>query len=361
STLLIQSAQDEHTGNYTCLASNSARTATITATLSVSVPPSWILEPSSRSVALGGTVIFNCLAKGFPKPTMLWKRETESHKFVNLMVSDGEVSYWENGTMKINSVEQRHEGRYICEANNGVGAGLSKVVTLNVNEPPWFSVRSHRKQAMVGDTTTLSCEAKGDKPLKLSWSKDKAPLPSLMRYDISERETDYVSITELVIRSTLVGDSGHYICTANNDHGSLTSDFQLLVQDVPGPPTSVTVAEDGSRYLTLSWTPPPDSNAPIKAYIVTYHQQNNDLHSVPSDGREVTVEGDERRVRIEGLRPAGSYVFSVVAENRVGRSQVSSPLTANTHEEPPEGMPINIRVTSLSSTALSVSWDPPQE
>lgn len=58
----------------------------------------------------------------------------------------------------------------------------------------------------------------------------------------------------------------------------------------------------------------------------------------------MTVEGDQRRVRIEGLLPATMYVFTVVAENRVGRSQQSSPLRVKTQEEAPSGHPQNVRV-----------------
>lgn len=45
----------------------------------------------------------------------------------------GGVTSWENGTLVMSPAERRHEGRYLCEANNGVGAELSKVVTLSVN------------------------------------------------------------------------------------------------------------------------------------------------------------------------------------------------------------------------------------
>ncbi|KAG7172474.1 Down syndrome cell adhesion molecule-like protein 1-like 2, partial [Homarus americanus] len=48
-------------------------------------------------------------------------------------------------------------------------------------EPPWFAVRSQRQQVKVGGTATLSCEARGDAPLALSWTRGTAPLPPLPR------------------------------------------------------------------------------------------------------------------------------------------------------------------------------------
>ncbi|XP_063589130.1 cell adhesion molecule Dscam2-like [Penaeus indicus] len=370
SMMVIESATAAHSGNYTCTATNAARATTSTARLTVSgrahkttpgggngtadsVPPAWLVEPASASVALGGVVALHCLAKGFPTPTVVWRKETASGEFAGVATGEGGVAGFENGTLLVSRAERRHEGRYLCEANNDVGAGLSKVVTLSVNEPPWFAVRSQRQQVVVGATASLTCEAHGDIPLKLVWTRDGAPLPALPRYELSDREVDTGQVSELVLRSTHVGDSGTYVCTATNTHGSLTADFHLLVQDVPGPPSGVGVVEEGARHLTLTWTPPEDSNAPISAYIVTFtaHDSQQPPDGIFSGPREVTVEGDQRRVRIEGLLPSTTYEFSVVAENRVGRSQTSSPLRFKTQEEAPSGHPQNVRV----------SWEPPPE
>ncbi|KAK7082481.1 hypothetical protein SK128_000210 [Halocaridina rubra] len=361
SILVIELASADHSGNYTCAATNPAQTSYANAQLTVSVPPAWVVEPSSANVALSGQVALHCLAKGFPNPTVVWRKETTTGDFSGVATGESGVDGWENGTLSVSRAERRHEGRYLCEANNGVGAGLSKVVSLTVNEPPWFGVRSQRQQVVVGATATLTCEAHGDIPLTLVWTRDSSPLPALPRYEVSEREMEKGRLSELVLHTTHVGDSGTYVCTATNAHGFLTADFHLLVQDVPGSPLGLGVSEEGSRHLTLSWTPPEDSNSPISAYLVSFTPQDTQLF--PSGffigPREVTVEGDQQQVRIEGLIPATSYVFTVVAENRVGRSKLSSPLRVTTHEEAPSGHPQNVRVVAVSSTALQVSWEPP--
>ena len=38
----------------------------------------------------------------------------------------------EEGTLTINSIQKSNEGRYLCEAANGIGSGLSAVITVNV-------------------------------------------------------------------------------------------------------------------------------------------------------------------------------------------------------------------------------------
>lgn len=50
-----------------------------------------------------------------------------------MATGEGGLAAWENGTLMVSRAERRHEGRYLCAANNGVGSGLSKVVALSVN------------------------------------------------------------------------------------------------------------------------------------------------------------------------------------------------------------------------------------
>ena len=53
-------------------------------------------------------------------------------EFIDVL-GDASVSLWPNGTLSVSRAERRHEGRYICQASNSVGAGLSKVVNLYVH------------------------------------------------------------------------------------------------------------------------------------------------------------------------------------------------------------------------------------
>ena len=40
---------------------------------------------------------------------------------------------WSNGSLLLTSVTQDDEGFYMCEANNGVGNGLSDIIKLKVH------------------------------------------------------------------------------------------------------------------------------------------------------------------------------------------------------------------------------------
>lgn len=44
-----------------------------------------------------------------------------------------EPLYFSNGTLQIQAIRRSHQGYYLCEASNGIGSGLSKVIRLVVN------------------------------------------------------------------------------------------------------------------------------------------------------------------------------------------------------------------------------------
>lgn len=48
-----------------------------------------------------------------------------------------------NGSLLIRELEEADQGYYLCEAHNGIGAGISKLVFLTVHVPPHFDTK-HR-------------------------------------------------------------------------------------------------------------------------------------------------------------------------------------------------------------------------
>lgn len=43
------------------------------------------------------------------------------------------VNFFRNGTLEFLHTSKANEGKYMCEAKNGVGLGLSKVIQLKIN------------------------------------------------------------------------------------------------------------------------------------------------------------------------------------------------------------------------------------
>ena len=85
-------------------------------------------------------MIINCAASG--QPRVWWDRAEKSqmpntgqsvHQSFRTVISNSHMHTLENGSLTIKDVSEDDEGVYLCQANNGVGTGLSKVVTLKVN------------------------------------------------------------------------------------------------------------------------------------------------------------------------------------------------------------------------------------
>ncbi|CAN7999140.1 unnamed protein product, partial [Ixodes hexagonus] len=100
------------------------------------VPPKWKIEPSDKSSIVGSRVTFDCQADGHPAPLIRWKIALGEMAFplsFKSIISNYHMQMFENGSLIINDVEPKDGGKYLCEATNGIGVGLSTVVRLSVH------------------------------------------------------------------------------------------------------------------------------------------------------------------------------------------------------------------------------------
>ncbi|RWS11782.1 Down syndrome cell adhesion molecule-like protein Dscam2, partial [Dinothrombium tinctorium] len=192
STLIFESLRPEHKGNYTCVASNIAGSVSHNASMVIHVPPKWRLEPIDASVIKGRTAIVDCQADGFPPPRIRWSKaegflQTPPSEF-KAINSSPHLRVFENGSLAIHNTQKSDAGYYLCQANNGIGAGLSKVLKLTVHVAAHFESKFRAETVRKAHEVRLKCESIGDKPLTISWLKDKLAFNPHEdpRYELSE-------------------------------------------------------------------------------------------------------------------------------------------------------------------------------
>ncbi|XP_024939106.1 Down syndrome cell adhesion molecule-like protein Dscam2 isoform X43 [Cephus cinctus] len=360
SVLSIDSVAAHHAGEFTCVASNLVGSASHSATLSVNVPPRWILEPTDKAFAQGSDARVECKADGFPKPQVTWKRAAGDTPgdYNDLKLSNPDISV-EDGTLSINNIQKTNEGYYLCEAVNGIGSGLSAVILISVQAPPHFEIKLRNQTARRGEPAVLQCEAQGEKPIGILWNMNNKRLDtkSDSRYTIREEILANGVLSDLSIKRTERSDSALFTCVATNAFGSDDTSINMIVQEVPEVPYGLKVLDKSGRSVQLSWAAPYDGNSPIKRYVVEYKMSKG---SWETDIDRVLVPGSQQNVAgVFNLRPATTYHLRIVAENEIGISEPSDTVTIITAEEAPSGPPSSVRVDALDQHTLKVTWKPP--
>ncbi|GLG93723.1 Tyrosine-protein phosphatase Lar, partial [Gryllus bimaculatus] len=359
SILTIDSVTSSHSGNYTCVVGNRAGTVEHTAHLSVMVPPRWVVEPSDQSVVLGNSVMLTCQVDGFPKPTVVWKQAigNQPGEYREIGYRSDRIRSLENGSLIIPRVAEEHEGYYLCQAMNGISAGLSKVVHLTVYAGPQFKTRSRQETVRKGDLVHLRCEAEGDVPMDIIWkAKGSRIEPGYdIRYMIKNTSLSHGMMSELNILEASHLDRGEYTCTANNAYGQDHTSIQLLVQEPPNFPRNLHIAEQTSRSVRLSWSPSA-GDTPVTSYILQYKEARDVWHE---HNPQKIVGGDKTVMLVTGLRPATTYHFRLYAENQLGMSAPSDVLHGTTDGDIPAGTPQQVAAEAMSAQTLRITWQPP--
>ncbi|XP_017009502.2 cell adhesion molecule Dscam2 isoform X6 [Drosophila takahashii] len=366
SLLSIPSLSATHSGEYTCVAKNPAAEIKYTALLQVKVPPRWIVEPVDANVERNRHIMLHCQAQGVPTPSIVWKKATGSKSGEYEEVRERPFTkLLGNGSLLLQHVKEDREGFYLCQANNGIGTGIGKVIQLKVNSSPYFSSTSRSVMVKKGDTALLQCAVSGDKPINIVWMRSgKNTLNPSTNYKISvkqEATPDGVS-AELQIRTVDATDSGPYFCRASNLYGNDQQLVQLQVQEPPLPPSVLEAAMISSRSVNIKWQPKTLGTGDVTKYLVEFHEADRSLPPAlfVEQWQQIEVKDPPHfNALIENLKPATRYAFRVIAEGSAGRSAPSQELIVRTEPQRPAGPPLSLSARPLSSTELLISWVAP--
>lgn len=130
-SLTISNAQSDDIGIYQChVASISSRPARVRFYRG-RAKPSIVHSPIHSEVEKGSTIILDCGASGFPRPTFAWYKDGG-----RLSTAHDRYKIELNGTLVINNAQLGDSGHYRCSASNYLGRASSAArVKVNLKIP----------------------------------------------------------------------------------------------------------------------------------------------------------------------------------------------------------------------------------
>lgn len=129
--------------------------------------------------------------------------------------------------------------------------------------------------------------------------------------------------------------------------------MKILLHTVPtASPENITSIVDSATQITFDWSPPPprEINGVLRIYIAELLERYT--------GRDWVLFAVDTGVSINSLHPYYMYDFKVSAYT-IGQGPYSDVVTVLTDEDIPTAPPQDITVNQLSSTRMSLTWNPP--
>ncbi|NXF12445.1 HMCN1 protein, partial [Smithornis capensis] len=217
SELLIERVSKDDSGTYVCTAENTVGSIRAIGSVYVKEPPVFKGDyHSSRIEPLGGNAMLNCEVRGDPPPTIQW-----SKKGVGVQISN-RIQQLLNGSLAIYGTVNDDAGDYKCVATNDAGV-VERSLTLTLQSPPVITVEPVGTVVDAGATAVLNCQAQGEPPPTLGWSRQGHPV-------VSDDRVSLLSNGSLRVAAARQEDTAEYQCIARNLLGSVLVTAPLTVQ-----------------------------------------------------------------------------------------------------------------------------------
>ncbi|KAJ3659401.1 hypothetical protein Zmor_011091 [Zophobas morio] len=249
-TLVINPTDMGDYGEYECEVTNiEGEKQTAKAFLNVQYQAKVIFAPPEIHLPYGRPALIDCHFRANPPLTNLrWEKDGFLFDPYNIQG----VFYRRNGSLYFTKVDESHNGRYTCTPFNELGTqGPSSPIFVTVQRPPVFVVTPHNLYIRkLGETIEMPCNARdgenGHKPIILWYKKNGASLP-MGRYSIRDGNLTIINIQE--------EDRGIYQCSATNKAATITTETELLVENIPSSAPSNLTAVSSATSIHLAWLP----------------------------------------------------------------------------------------------------------
>ncbi|KFQ32672.1 Matrix-remodeling-associated protein 5 [Mesitornis unicolor] len=273
-TLLIQKAQRSDSGNYTCVARNSAGEDRKIVWIHVNVQPPRINGHLSAITSVRETAIrdsrklIDCKAEGIPSPRVLWA--FPEGVILPAPYYGNRITVHRNGTLDIRGVRKTDAVQLICIGRNEGGEArliVQLLLTDHLEKPSFRDPVNERITAIAGHSINLNCSVQGNPKPSTSWIlPNGTEVMSGSRLHRFYHKTDGI----LHISSLSSGDAGTYRCTARNPGGyvervvflkvglrpEISNQYNNLVSIINGETLQLHCITQANHRAQISWTLP---------------------------------------------------------------------------------------------------------
>ncbi|XP_069359161.1 tyrosine-protein phosphatase Lar isoform X7 [Maniola hyperantus] len=136
--------------------------------------------------------------------------------------------------------------------------------------------------------------------------------------------------------------------------GPISAPVQVKTQQgVPSQPSNLVAVEAGETSVTLNWKRP----AHAGDNIVSYELYWNDTYAKEHHRKRIPI---TESYTLNGLYPNTLYYIWLAARSQRGEGATTPPIAVRTKQYVP-GEPQDVKVISINSTSIHVTWKPPQE
>ncbi|XP_066993605.2 hemicentin-1 isoform X2 [Anabrus simplex] len=319
--LVIDPVQIGDEGTYQCTAESKVGKGEDQVYIQVREPVAVKVTPRNKTFLMGEFVSLSCSATGDPELHLTWKKDGRL-----IEASDPRLHMPAKDTLDLllENMESSEEGRYECEAENGVDKDVG-VAELVYEEFPTATVEESYKKLLRGTTVLLSCTTSGVPKPDVFWSVNGRNISTGSEFEMLE---------DNVLRIPAVASGGDFKCTAVNKVGSAEDIITLDVGSVPEfvvepNDTEVEILSDDTIPCQMAGDPKP-----------TVNWRREDGETMDDD--RFTYNTDSCTLEISGAEIKDEGVYIVTLENKFGMKEKKA----------------NITITGIVNPVLDKSDDP---
>ncbi|XP_044732733.1 protein sidekick isoform X2 [Chrysoperla carnea] len=367
--LLLAAVRENDAGKYACTRANEAGVVHGEAYLTVLVRTQIIQPPVDTSVLLGHTATLQCKVSN--DKSVPYTIEWYHNKQLMVLGNNQRIRLHEDGTLEIEDVRAADVGVYTCTVTSP-GGNDTRVAKLNVIELPFAptNVRATRIDGFTQRAINVSWTPgfDGNSPTKQFIIQKRevpefGPIPDPLLNWVTELSNVSASQRWVLLTNLKASAAYQFRVSAVNSVGegspSEPSEVILLPQEAPsGPPLGFVGSARSSSEIIVQWQPPLEEhrNGQILGYIIRYRLYG--YNQSPWKYRNITNEA-QRNFLIQELITWKDYNIQIAAYNNKGVGVYTEGAKIKTKEGVPEAPPTITRIEPVNSTAIALSWKPP--